>query len=264
MAVQPRLASTVMLLRDVAGGQGGIEVFMVRRVVQSEFMPDVYVFPGGSVMPDDRQLEQSMGVDVAVIRSAGDPEGRTMPGSGLRAAAIRELFEEANVLLAYSDGQILAVDKEAVPRFATYRQTLYESESSLNAIVQAERLVLAIDHLAYFAHWITPEMMPKRFDTHFFLAAAPPEQEALYDSLETSEGMWFEPAEMIARSQRGEVPLAFPTYHQLRDLAAFGSVREALNATITRYVSAHRPMLAQEEGRAFVYLPEEPGTRWRV
>ncbi|SRR6266487_4990390 len=264
MAVQPRLASTVMLLRDVAGGQGGIEVFMVRRVVQSEFMPDVYVFPGGSVMPDDRQLEQSMGVDVAVIRSAGDPEGRTMPGSGLRAAAIRELFEEANVLLAYRDGQILAVDKEAVPRFATYRQTLYESESSLNAIVQAERLVLAIDHLAYFAHWITPEMMPKRFDTHFFLAAAPPEQEALYDSLETSEGMWFQPGEVIARFQHGEMPIAFPTFHQLRDLTVFRSTQEALDATTARYVPTHQPILVQAEGGSYVYLPEDPDNHWRI
>ncbi len=199
MTVQPRLASTVMLLRDSV--RDGIEVFMVRRVVQSEFMPDLYVFPGGSVMPDDRLVEESSDLRVEVAPSAADPEGRTALGNGLRTAAIRELFEEGNVLLAYRDGQI---------------------------------------------------------------PAAPPEQEALYDSLETSEGMWFEPAEMIARSQRGEVPLAFPTYHQLRDLAAFGSVREALNATITRYVSAHRPMLAQEEGRAFVYLPEEPGTRWRV
>ena len=262
MTVQPRLASTVMLLRDSV--RGGIEVFMVRRVVQSEFMPDLYVFPGGSVMPDDRLVEESSDLRVEVAPSAADPEGRTALGNGLRTAAIRELFEEGNVLLAYRDGQILAVGKDSLPRFAGYRQALNERKNSLSAIVQAERLVLATDHLGYFAHWVTPEQMPKRFDTHFFLAAAPPEQEALYDSLETSEGMWFEPAEMIARSQRGEVPLAFPTYHQLRDLAAFGSVREALNATITRYVSAHRPMLAQEEGRAFVYLPEEPGTRWRV
>ncbi len=262
MTVQPRLASTVMLLRNGVGG--GIEVFMVRRVVQSEFMPDVFVFPGGSVALDDRLVEEDPTLCVAVAPSEADPEGRTALGNGLRAAAIRELFEEGNVLLAYREGQILAVGSDSVPRFAEYRQALNERKTALSAIIQAERLALATDHLGYFAHWVTPEQMPRRFDTHFFLAAAPPEQEALYDSLETSEGMWFQPAEMIARAQRGEVPLAFPTFHQLRDLAAFYTVREALNATVTRYVPAHYPVLAQEDGAASVYLPEEPGQRWHV
>src|ERR1051326_4446882 len=100
MAVEPRLAATVMLLRDVeAQGQRGIEVFMVRRVVQSEFMPDLYVFPGGSAAADDRSVEQTTGLCVPVQPSQADPEGRTALGSGVRAAAIRELFEEANVLL---------------------------------------------------------------------------------------------------------------------------------------------------------------------
>jgi 8-oxo-dGTP pyrophosphatase MutT (NUDIX family) len=262
MTVQPRLASTVMLLRDRA--EGGIEVFMVRRVVQSEFMPDVFVFPGGSVVPDDRLLEESPDWRVEVAPSGADPEGRTALGNGLRAAAIRELFEEGNVLLTYREGLLLAIGEDAVPRFAEYRKALNERKSTLSAIMQAERLLLATDHLGYFAHWVTPEGMPKRFDTHFFLAAAPPEQEALYDSLETSEGMWFEPADMLARAQRGEVPLAFPTFHQLRDLTAFSSVREALNATVTRYVPSHHPVLGQNEGMASVYLPEEPDTRWRV
>ena len=106
--VQPRLASTVMLLRDISAtlGTSDIEVFMVRRVVQSEFMPDIFVFPGGSVSPDDRLAEQTEGVYEPVAPSAADPEGRTAIGSGVRAAAIRELFEEANVLLAHREGNV--------------------------------------------------------------------------------------------------------------------------------------------------------------
>src|SRR2546422_2869188 len=100
MAVEPRLASAVMLLRDTALGQG-LEVFMVRRVIQSDFMPDVYVFPGGSVSKDDRAAELGDGLCEAVALSAGDPEGRTRLGSGARAAAIRWLFAEAGILLAY-------------------------------------------------------------------------------------------------------------------------------------------------------------------
>ena len=91
MAVEPRLASAVMLLRDTTSEQG-IEVFMVRRVIQSDFMPDVYVFPGGSVSKDDRAAELVDGLCEPVALSAGDPEGRTRLGSGARAAAIRELF----------------------------------------------------------------------------------------------------------------------------------------------------------------------------
>src|SRR5216683_7201459 len=100
MAVEPRVASAVMLLRDTASGQG-MEVFMVRRVIQSDFMPDVYVFPGGSISADDCKTEETEDICTPVAPSAADPEGRTTLGTGTRAAAIRELFEEAGVLLAY-------------------------------------------------------------------------------------------------------------------------------------------------------------------
>src|SRR5258706_16265710 len=94
MAVQPRSSSAVILLRDRASEQG-IEVFMVRRVIQSDFMPDVYVFPGGSVSADDKAAEQAETVCMPVAAAVADPEGRTGLGTGVRAAAIRELFEEA-------------------------------------------------------------------------------------------------------------------------------------------------------------------------
>src|SRR3989440_10072417 len=121
MAVEPRLASAVMLLRDTTSEQG-IEVFMVRRVIQSDFMPDVYVFPGGSVSADDRSAEQAEGVCTPVAPLAADPEGLTALGTGLRAAAIRELFEEAGVLLAYTLGVMLAFNEQNIARIDAYRQ----------------------------------------------------------------------------------------------------------------------------------------------
>src|SRR5436309_6787124 len=125
MAAQPRLASTVMLLRDNEAGQG-IEVFMVRRVVQSEFLPDIYVFPGGSVSADDHLAEKSYAICTPVAPTAADPEERAALGSGARAAAIREMFEEANVLLAYQDGTMLSIDEETEQRFAGYRRVFNE------------------------------------------------------------------------------------------------------------------------------------------
>lgn len=263
MVVQPRLASAIMLLRDAASGQG-IEVFMVRRVIQSDFMPDVYVFPGGSVSADDRSAELAEDVSTPVALSLADPEGRTLPGNGVRAAAIRELFEEAGILLAYRTGEILAVPEEDVPRFAAYRQAFNQRRGSLVEMAHTENLQLATDRLGYFAHWITPEGIPKRFDTHFFLATAPAEQQAAHDRLETSEGIWIAPAEALARFERNEFPLVFATIHQLRDLAAFGSVKEALESTATRHVKTHMPILVEEDGKARVYLPEDASNTWEV
>lgn len=263
MAVEPRLASAVMLLRDTASGRG-IEVFMVRRVIQSDFMPDVYVFPGGSILKDDRAAEFAEGVCKPVASTAADPEGRTELGSGARAAAIRELFEEAGVLFAYRDEKLLAINDQDVDHFDTYRKAFHERQGSLVEMAHAERLTLATDRLDYFAHWITPEGMPKRFDTHFFLTTAPAEQQAAHDHLETSEGIWISPAEALARFERNQFPLVFATIYQLRELAAFGSVKEALESTATQSVLTRIPVLIQEDGRTRVFLQEDADNTWEV
>ena len=263
MAVQPRLASAVMLLRDSASGED-IEVFMVRRVIQSDFMPDVYVFPGGSVQSDDRAAELAEGVCAPVAPSLADPEGRAVLGSGVRAAAIRELFEEAGVLLAYRVEVILAFNDENVARFDAYRKAFNQRQGSLVEMAHAENLMLATDHLGYFAHWITPEGMPKRFDTHFFVTTAPAEQQAAHDHLETSEGIWISPSEALARCERSEFPLVFATIYQLRELAAFHSVKEALESTTTQHVPTRIPKLVQEDGKTRVFLQEDATNTWEV
>jgi 8-oxo-dGTP pyrophosphatase MutT (NUDIX family) len=258
MAGEPRPASAVMLLREGRAGKG-IEVFMVRRVVQSEFMPDVYVFPGGSITADDRAAEQTDGLCSPAAETVADPEGRTALGTGTRAAAIRELFEEAGILLAYRAGseELLAIGAEEQLRFATYRSAFHARQGSLVELARREGLQLASDRLHYFAHWVTPQGMPRRFDTHFFLAAAPAAQEAVYDRLETSDGLWIAPAEALERSRRGDFPLVFATLHQLRDLAAFSSLSEALTFAATHYVALKQPRLVQEGGSYRVYLPDD-------
>jgi 8-oxo-dGTP pyrophosphatase MutT (NUDIX family) len=259
MTTQPRLASAVLLLRDRETISRGIEVFMVRRAAHSEFMPDVYVFPGGTVSADDRTAEETSDVCRAVVSSLADPEGRTLLGNGTRATAIRELFEEANVLLAYRDEQILAVNANTRARFAAYRQVFNERKGRLREMAHAEQLQLATDRLTYFAHWITPELMPKRYDTHFFIALAPQEQEAISDRLETTEGVWMQPATALQSFKQQQFPLAFPTYHQLRDLAVFHSVQEALSGTFARYVPTRLPLLTQKDGKRYFQLPNDDG-----
>ncbi len=269
MPVQPRLASAVMLLRNHASEQA-LEVFMVRRVIQSDFMPDVYVFPGGSISADDCKTEETEDISTPVAPSAADPEGRTALGTGTRAAAIRELFEEAGVLLAYRESVMLAFTAENLARFNAYRQTFNQRKGSLVEMAHAEQLTLATDHLGYFAHWITPEAMPKRYDTHFFLTTAPAEQEAAYDRLETSEGVWIQPAEALVRYQSGDFPLVFATIYQLRDLATFTNVKEALESTITHHVPTRMPVVMTGDGKPRVYLPDlsrepdDPNSAWDI
>lgn len=260
MAAQPRSSSAVMLLRDAVSG--GLEVFMVRRVIQSDFMPDVYVFPGGSVQPDDLAAEQEAGICCTVAPGELDPEGRTVLGSGVRAAAIRELFEEAGVLLAYHGADILAVNAGNRERFAEYRRAFNERRGSLVEMARAEQLALASDRLSYFSHWITPEGMPKRFNTHFFIACAPSEQQAVYDNLETSEGVWIAPSEALERAQRNEFPIVFATIHQLHELAVFSSVAEVLQ--VSAPVRTHAPVLVEREGQLHVHLPENTSDLWAV
>jgi 8-oxo-dGTP pyrophosphatase MutT (NUDIX family) len=260
--VQPRSSSAVVLLRD---SSQGLEVFMVRRVIQSDFMPDVYVFPGGSVSKDDLAAEQTPHICTELTISASDPAVRTALGSGVRAAAIRELFEEAGVLLAYQGTGVLAVNAENVERFAAYRQAFNERKGSLVEMARTEQLVLAIERLNYFAHWITPEGMPKRFETHFFVTTAPAEQQAAHDQLETSEGIWITPTEALARSERNEFPLVFATIHQLRELTTFTSVAEALQATASTHVKTRMPVLSDRgDGQVHVHLPEDEGDQWLV
>ncbi len=261
MAVNARLASAVMLLRD---GAAGLEVFMVRRVVQSDFMPNVYVFPGGSVSEDDRSVERIGGICQLVLPSLADPENRTALGSGVRAGAIRELFEEAGVLLAYHQGQMLALTPENLERFTRYRDAFNRRNGSLVDLATEEDLTLATDKLRYFSHWVTPEGMPKRFDTHFFLATAPVEQEAAHDQLETSDGVWVNPGQALTRFDHGRFPLVFATIYQLRELAQFLNVEQALTYAEKHPVMSRLPVMVEENGTARVHLPENPTGNWDV
>ena len=168
-----RLAASVVLVRS---GPEGPEVFMMKRPGGGDF-PDLHVFPGGKVDEADFAPELVVGLDEAEAdRLLG------LAAGGLRywVAAIRECFEECGVLLAYRDGAPIDWrDEGEVARFHRYRQQLIDGELSLTDLCRREGLRLAADRVLYFSHWITPEQAPRRFDTRFFIAAMPPEQQTL-------------------------------------------------------------------------------------
>ena len=252
LPVTPRLSAAVMLLRSHAE-DGGLEVFMVRRHAKSSFVPDVFVFPGGSVTDADRKAEVTAGVCVPI--DALTPE--TSLGVGVRVAAIRELFEEAGVLLAVQDGIMIAVHGKQAKRLAKWRTQLQQDEVPIAEVAAAEDIVLATDGLTHFAHWITPETSPKRFDTHFFLAEHPAGQEAIFDARETTEGMWVRPATALANFAADAFPLVFATIHQLRDLAAFATPAEALAAWRGHSPTTIMPRVVQHDDQMIILLPGE-------
>jgi len=269
--VTPRLAATTTLLRQGADGRG--EVFLVRRHIQSDFAPDVFVFPGGSVNADDREAERTPGLCAPVPApmadapageiahaTTGEPDVARNPtalGSGLRVAALRELFEEAGVLLASRAGAPLAIAGDEIARFAAQRAALNRRDTTLAAIAAQEKLTLATDELVYWAHWITPASLPKRFDTHFFLAPMPPAQEAAHDALETTEGVWITPEDALAGYARGDFPLVFATIHQLRALSGLTSVDDA-RARFAAPPATIAPRIVRRDGKPLILLPDEP------
>ena len=225
--VVARHASTVLLLRD---SDRGVEVFMERRHIQSDFVGGAYVFPGGRVDPEDR-------VDEALCHGLTDREASArlaLEEGGLTfyVAAIRECFEEAGVLLAYDrDGQILDFSDRAVEQhFERLRAELNAGKRSLLDIAAAKGLTLAADRISYWAHWITPEGQPRRYDTRFFVTRAPRNQTAAHDDHELTSSAWVTASEALERARRKEWMIIFPTIRNLQKLSRFETAGAAIAA----------------------------------
>jgi 8-oxo-dGTP pyrophosphatase MutT (NUDIX family) len=190
--VAPRPASTVVILRD---GAEGIEVFMVERHRQIDFASGALVFPGGKVDPEDS--DAAWGELAAQAPAA--------PDRSLFVAAGRETFEEAGLVLARQRGTRDIVDADAAHRLVDrHRAGLLKGEATFVDIVRSEGLELALDLMVPFAHWITPERIPKRFDTHFFLIAAPVVQLGAHDGSESVEGLWITPQRALSEAESGK------------------------------------------------------------
>ena len=207
---KPLLAATVMLLRD---GDCGMEVFMIVRHHKSDFAAGALVFPGGRVDPEDYELA----ADAAVFPRQ---DGLDAAAVALRVAAVRETFEECGVLLARARGEGALVSAARLRDIeAAHRAAMTRRERTFGAMLAAENLVLAPETMVHFAHWITPEYVPKRFDTHFFLAAAPSDQVALHDGEEAVDSVWISPRTVLDGTGAGAYKLMFPTQMNLQKLA---------------------------------------------
>ena len=230
-----RPAATVMLVRDAAepeSGDGALEVLMVRRNLQSDFVGGAYVFPGGAVDPLDGGPEAEA---LSQGRSDADASillGMETGGLAYWVAALRETFEEAGLLLAKRpEGPPLLVgDVREEARFVAERALVNQGRRRFLDLCNDEKLQLLVGDVHYFAHWITPLGAPRRYDTRFFLAAAPPGQQAAHDARETIAETWITPRRALEGHRRGVFDLIFPTIRNLQAIGRFATSAELLEA----------------------------------
>jgi 8-oxo-dGTP pyrophosphatase MutT (NUDIX family) len=249
-----------VLLRDRPAAD--VEVLLIQRHRASKFAAGDYVFPGGKIEADDNPPDAAAwcaGLDGARAADLLGLDGNRAQALGYWIGAIRESFEEVGVLLAYGEeGAPVRVDH---PRFADYRRACHADNRAFWDMLRAERLRLATDQLVYFAHWITPEERPIRFDTRFFAAPMPPGQEAVADDKEIIDVRWLTPAEAVAALDRKEISLRTPTQKNLALFEGAPTVVAALARLEGRVVSTVRPRLVADPAGVGErpLMPGDPG-----
>jgi 8-oxo-dGTP pyrophosphatase MutT (NUDIX family) len=239
-------SATILLLRD---GSRDLEVFMVQRHHQVDFARGALVFPGGKVDPADRE-------PTLQARCTGAPASDDE--RAVLVAAIRETFEESGILLARPDASDDLVSGERLREIESrHRDALNRGQTTFREIIDAEDLRLACDLLVRFAHWITPELAPKRFDTHFFLVAAPPDQVALHDGGESVDSTWTTPSAALADADAGRSTIVFPTRLNLMKLGRSHGVEEALATARAASVVTVMPRIEKTDAGPVLRIPAE-------
>lgn len=236
MPVTPLDAATVILLRRRQEEDQGFEVLMALRNSRSAFVPSSYVFPGGRVDETDhnRDLERFCNEpELTRVLQALDGVSPPEQALGIWVAAVRETFEEVGLLFARrKDGSLLSLDADEVERrFLSYRNRVHGGELPFGEMLQGEGLMLALDRLHYFSHWITPELSPIRYDTRFFVAEVPSDQEALHDGNELTKHLWITPQEALDGYGEQRFHMVVPTIVTLEELSRFETIDEVIEST---------------------------------
>lgn len=251
-----RLAATVMLVRPA--GEANFEVYMLRRSEASHFVPDVYVFPGGTLDEadvSDWALARARGVDAQALARQyraeispafpapfGSPE--TREAAGLLIAALRELFEEAGVLIA-CDAHGKPLDAEDLQ---PHRERLQQAREQVReGALPFARLLEELDAfadaraLALFSQWITPPVYPRRYNAHFYVAQASPGEVALADAFETHDGVWIAPQAALDACRDGSFRMVYPTIKHVERLAQFPTAQALMEFARTKTIYSIMP-----------------------
>ena len=220
--VRPRFASTVVLVRP--DKNGGFDVLLTRRPEEMRFLGGFYVFPGGTVHAEDHStaiLERCRGITgqqaQKILASHHEPD----LALGHWVAVVRELFEEVGILICENkEGESVELSGPAVSkRIESARRAIVRGELTFGDFLRSENLFCDLARATYFDHWVTPEIYSMRFDTRFYIAVLPRNQQPLKRSEEVTHSLWINAAEALARMDRRDFPILPPTTTVLQRLA---------------------------------------------
>lgn len=232
-----RDAATVLVVRDAAEGP---EVLMVRRSTKASFAAGAMVFPGGAVDVTDHEIAASERV-----------AGRDLPPEEIAfwVAALRETFEEAGLLVGRS--RAASADLDAL------RASLLAGDADFAGCLEAADAVLDCARIPYLSRWVTPKGETRRFDTRFFMVAAPEGQVAAHDRHETTAAEWVVPPAALRRARAGELFLLPPTIAHLTWLAEHATAEAAIEAGLAKTVEVERPKaLVRDDGALVLQLSD--------
>ncbi|MEZ5937150.1 MAG: NUDIX domain-containing protein [Hyphomonadaceae bacterium] len=243
-APPPVPAATVLVVRN----SPSLEVLMVRRHTKVAFGGGAWVFPGGKVCEADLDPvwdELSTGTFVQEERA-------------FRVAAARETFEESGVLIGLdAQGRLAAPD--LVTGLQAWRPEVERTPVLFERMLREAGLTLALDRLIPFAHWVTPTFEPRRFDTRFYMVAAPEGQISAHDGREAVDHVWTQPQTLLREREAGRAKLMFPTRLNLEVLAGYPDVTAAETGARARPVIRIEPVVIERDGERLLQIPAEAG-----
>ena len=248
-------AATVILTRQDAGE---LQVYLLKRSTRSGFMAGNYVFPGGVVDSGDRDFrfwkhQVDLDLDGISRRLGGNLSRPEALAYGV--AAIRETLEEAGVFLAFRK----KLNKGDLERICTLRLSADLPKDWFRNLAVSEGWILTLSALCRWSHWITPQLMKRRFDTRFFLASLPAGQSCRPDARETTHGLWISPEKGLAGNLAGEIPLSPPTLITLYQLLNYRSLQDLnMNAQDRLWGEALLPRLVPLDEGAVIVEPWDP------
>lgn len=248
-AVPVSHAATVMLLDD----RPDLHVLMVHRTAKVVFAPDMWVFPGGRVDPEDHLEDFD-----TLCRGLSDEQASAaleVERGGLAwwIAAARETLEEAGLLLASANHSDL--DSKTI---AEIRTLVLENESVFADVLLNRNITLDVTPIEEVARFITPLGPPRRFDARFFVARTPDDQEPSHDEGEIVNWEWVRPQDALDQWAAGEMEMMSPTVRMVACLARYESADDVLKVAKKR-LPYKRVRVDDPDGNYWVVLPGEPG-----
>jgi 8-oxo-dGTP pyrophosphatase MutT (NUDIX family) len=182
--------------------------------------------------------------------------------AALVVAGVRETFEETGILLAGRDEHSIvgAVDEVA---WTDARAALEAGTMSLGQLLREHELYLRADLLHAWAHWITPEFEPRRFDTRFFVAVLPVGQTYVDHGREADDSFWIDAGAAVQATDEGRLGMMAPTRHNLRalsvvDLAGSADPSQAVSAAAARPITVVQPRLVEADGSYWLTSELDP------